>query len=260
MKKSKNWVVIFICLVFICLGILTSINYIIDPLWTFSHSNRFNNKQSDFNERQQKTNLVYFQGFEKYDGILLGSSRSTFINQNHFTNMNIFNLALNSIYPYEYEKYIDFVKKIKNRDLRYIIIGADFYNTSIPKNIKFEEPEFYIKNTTKAFYRYKMLLSKDTLKYSERNYKNTKINSNIYYDRNNIKYQEKVSEKERQLRYKISLEHHLEALNNKNYIYNENYKTILEKIKDKNKNTKFIIFTSPISSNLLASIIQKSKG
>lgn len=104
-----------------------------------------------------------------------------------------------------------------------------------------------------------MLLSKDTLKYSKRNYKNTKIDNKIYYDRNNIKYQKKVSENERRLRYKISLNHHLEELDSRNYIYNENYKTILEKIKDKNKNTKFIIFTSPISSNLLASIIQKSK-
>ena len=61
----------------------------IDPLWSFAYDNKFNTIQKGFNERQQKTNNVYFNGLNEYDRILLGSSRTTFINQNDFQNMKI---------------------------------------------------------------------------------------------------------------------------------------------------------------------------
>ena len=88
---SKKWIKVFITIIIVVLLPIILVNFIIDPLWTFNHSNQFNNAQQGFNERQQKTNRAYFVGLEKYDTLLIGSSRSTYINQHDFYNMNVFN-------------------------------------------------------------------------------------------------------------------------------------------------------------------------
>ena len=254
--NSKKWIKILLILCILAVGFVGGINYLVDPLWTFSHSNRFNNAQNGFDERQQKTNYIFNRGLNNYEGILLGSSRTTFMNQNDFVNMNIYNYASSSMYPYEYKGYIDFTKKIKGKDFKYIIIGSDFYGTKIPKDVKFENPEFYIENTTSFLYKYKMLFSINLLKKSISNIRISLKNSGFYYDRNNVKYQLKVSESERLQRYTENLERHTLELSNPKYKYNNDYINILKKIKNENPNTKFIIFTSAVTSDLLVSIIK----
>lgn len=257
--NSKKWIKILLILCVLGVGFVAGINYLVDPLWTFSHSNKFNAKQQGFDERQQKTNYIYNKKFDNYDGILLGSSRTTFFNQNDFVNMNIYNYASSSMYPYEYKEYIDFSKKINGSELKYIIIGSDFYGTKIPKDIKFENPEFYINNTTSFMYKYKMILSLDALKNSMKNIKNSFFGINLFYDRNNIKYQTKVSESERLDRYTKNLRRHTDDLSGPKYIYNDEYVNILKQIKAENPNSKFIIFTSAVTSDLLVSIIKNGK-
>lgn len=258
--NSKKWIKILIVLCILGVGFVGGINYMVDPLWTFSHSNKFNTKQSVFDERQQKTNYIYFNGLNEYNGILLGSSRTTFINQNDFkNNMKIFNYASNDMYPQEYKGYIDFAKKVKGKELEYIIIGADFFGTNIQKDLKFNTPEFYINNSISAFYRYKMLFSLDALKESLSNIKNSFIGAKQYYDRNNVKYQQKVSELERLNKYTNNLKKHTKRLTYPKYNYNTNYIEILKQLKQENPNTKFIIFTSAITSDLLVSIVKNGK-
>lgn len=80
----KRWIKNLNLAVFLIMTFTTSINFIADPLWTFSHQNIFSKYQDGFDERQQKTNFIYFNGLNKYDGLLLGSSRTTYINQNDF--------------------------------------------------------------------------------------------------------------------------------------------------------------------------------
>lgn len=257
--NSKKWIKILAVLCVLGVGFVGGINYLVDPLWTFSHSNKLNSKQGGFDERQQKTNNVYFNGLDDYNGILLGSSRTTFINQNDFKNMNIFNYSSSSMYPHEYKGYIDFAKKVKGEELEYIVIGADFFGTNIPKDLKFNTPEFYINNSISALYRYKMLFSLDALKKSLSNIKNSFKGAKQYYDRNNVKYQPKVSESERLKRYTTNLKRHTNELSYPKYTYNTNYIEILKQIKQENPNTKFIIFTSAITSDLLVSIIKNGK-
>ena len=69
-------------------------NYTIDPLWTFGSSNRYNNAQPGFDERQLKTNRAYFGGLKQYDALMLGSSRGTYINQHDFKTMKLFNYSI----------------------------------------------------------------------------------------------------------------------------------------------------------------------
>ncbi len=260
MLSAKQWIKIFFILLLFAFSSLGLINYTIDPLWTFNHVNQFNQIQEGFNERQQKSNYVYFNKLNQFDGILLGSSRSTFINQYDFAPIKIYNYACNSMYPFEYKKYIDFAKKNSLSDFKYIIIGIDFYGSNIPnmKKIQFYLPEHYINNTLSFLYRYKMLILKDTLEKSLINIKKSLTNYRQHgFSRDNIKYNPKVSEAERVKRYLTNIKRHTDEMSNKNYIYNKNYINILKHIKEDNPHTKFIIFTSPITADLLVSIITK---
>lgn len=255
--SSKKFLKVVLGLSFFVAILIGGINYIFDPLWMFDHSNKLNQKQEGFDERQQRTNYIYFKSEAKFDGILLGSSRATFVNQNDFVNMNIFNYASSSMQPFEYKGYIDFAKKVKGQDLKYIIIGSDFYGSGIPKDVKFEKPEFYINNTLN--FAYKSLFSFDVIKKSIKNIIISLFGSSMYYDRENIKYQEKVTEAERYKRYKENIKRHTLELSNPRYQYNNEYLNILRTIKNENSNSKFIIYTSAVTSDLFVSIIKNGE-
>lgn len=254
--NAKKWIKIFTLLSIMGIGVVGGINYLIDPLWNFTHKFSYNNKQKGFDERQQKTNYINCRDIDNYDGVLLGSSRTTHIHQTDFDNMNIFNYASSSMRPYEYKGYIDLFKRKKQKELKYIIIGADFYGITKPIDVKFEEPEFYINKTESLGYRYKMLFSLDGLKKSLKNIRTSYRGDKVYYDRNNIKYATRVSEKERLKRYTKNLKRHTESFMSPKYEYNTNLIPIYKSLKNENTNTKIIIFTSPITADLLVSIIK----
>ena len=257
--NTKQWIKIWF-LISSSIPFIILFNYVVDPNWTFAHANILNSKQKGFNERQQKTNFIYFNGLQDYDGLLLGSSRSTYINQNDFDGLNIYNYALNSMFPSEYKEYIAFAKKVKGRNFKYIIIGMDFFGTNAKtESLEFETPQFYIANTQSPYYRYKMLFSYDTAKFSLKNIKNVYRDSQHFYRRDNVHIQEKVSEPERKNRFEINLKRHTENFMDNKYVYNSQYKTILEGLKTDNPDTKFIIFTPPVSANLQVSIIKDAK-
>lgn len=257
--KAKRWINLFLLFSFLTILFIGSINYIIDPLWTFKHSNKFNNTQDGFDERQQKSNFIFNNGLKDFNGILLGSSRSTFINQNSFRNMKIYNYALNAMKPNEYKDYINFAKKSKDKDFEYIIIGLDFFGTNLLTEAKIEKPQYYINTAQSSFYKYKMLLSLSTLKKSFKNIKNSLFGEKLFYDRNNIKYQSVVSESERIKRFSMNMISQPSNFNGAKYIYNNEYINILKELKNENPNTKFIIFTSAITSDLLVSILKDEK-
>ena len=110
--NSKKFLKVVFGFSFSIIFLIFFINYIVDPLWLFQHSNKFNQKQGSYDERQLKTNYLYYNLKDNFDGILLGSSRATYVNQNDFENMNIFNYSSGAMHPYEYKFYIDFAKKI----------------------------------------------------------------------------------------------------------------------------------------------------
>jgi hypothetical protein len=257
--NAKKWLKILILLSIIGIGAIGGINYLVDPLWNFSHKFSYNSVQSGFNERQQKTNYINFRNIDEYDGVLLGSSRARNINQTDFVNMNIFNYSSSSMHSYEYKGYIDFFKSKKKKKLKYIIIGADFYNTSKPIDVESKNPQFYIDKTKGLAYRYKVLFSIDGLKNSlinVRNFYTGKKGYGTYYDRNNINHPIRVSEKVRLKRYTKNLKSHTEAFMGPKYKYNTNLTPIYKSLKNDNPNTKIIIFTSPITADLLVSIIK----
>jgi hypothetical protein len=262
--NSKKWIKIWLSTMVITIAITGSINYLVDPMWLFSHQFTFNQVQGAFNERQQKTNYLQFRNSNTYNGVLLGSSRTASINQKDFVGMNVFNYAFGSMKPFEYIEYLEFFKK-KHKNLNYIIIGADFLNTSIPnpKNINFEIPKYYINNTINPSYRLTTLLSVDTLRYSfiniARFLNRRDENKGAFYDRNNIRFKDKASEKQRIEAYTSNIKRQTNYFTGKNYKYNHEYISILNTLKNNNPHTNIIIFTSPISADLLVSIIKNGE-
>lgn len=249
--SKKKWINLFIRYSFILLSFVAVINFTIDPLWTFSHTNSFNNKQEPFNERQQKINKIYFSNFKDYDSLLLGNSRVTYINSTAFNNMKVFNMGAGNMFPQEYEGYINTVKEIKHQELKYIIIGMDFFSSSIPKgNLIHKEAYFYLNKSTSFFYRYKTLLSLNSMKHTYKNLLNTIKPPSQYYTRDNIRLHKTLTDKEQKENINASL-YNAKTYFKYDYEYNFDLIQTLKNIKRDNPNTKFIIFTTPIMVEVL---------
>ena len=257
--NHKQWIGFILFISFIIFSTVGLFNYYIDPLWTFSHSNKYNNVQTDFNVRIQKMNRLYFNDSSKYDGILLGSSRTTYINQYDFKGMNIFNMAAANMFPREYDGYIDVLQKLKGGKLKYIILGIDFFGTRVPeKEVYHKKAYHYLSESKSFFYRYKHLFSNNLLRYSLRDVMNNYRKPIEYYDRNNVRYHLKVTGKELSKHVEITFNGNMNKFRNI-YKYNSNYRKILENLKDKYKDSKFIIFTTPATSKLLYATLTDAK-
>lgn len=247
--QYKRWFYLTLLIILIPLLSCGAFNYYIDPLWNFNHANQYNLIQMPFNERQQKTNYITFHEFD-YDTLILGSSRTTYIDQNDFKGHKAYNYAVSNMLMDEYYDYIEYAKKMRGQDFEYIIIGLDFMatNKNIPR--EFEAPSFYINNTNQFGYRYSTLISLDTLKYSLQNYRASSKGApvNFAYDRNNVKTLLPVSEEERPTKLQATVDTYRERIYS-NYEYAD-VKAILSKVKASNPNTKFIIFTTPVNHNL----------
>lgn len=238
-----------IILILIPLVAIGTFNYYIDPLWNFSHQNRFNIAQMPFDERQQKTNYLTFTE-EDYDSLLLGSSRCTYIKQNDFKTLKVYNYALSNILIEEYLPYIKYACKQKGQDYENIIIGLDFYATNQNTEKNFHPPSFYIEQSNSFAYRYKTLLSQDVLRYARQNYQAAQAPQlpSFTYDRNNEKRLHQISVGETEKKITATVEKYRQDIY-ADYVYAP-VREQLQELKNSFPNSNFIIFTTPISPGL----------
>jgi len=257
----RTWLFYFFSLTLILALPIVIFNYWMDPLWTFSHSHAYNQNQVGFNERQLKTNKMYFNGLKKYDALLLGSSRSTYINQADFNGMKVFNLASADMTPYEYKEWIEIAKKIKNEEFKYIIIGLDFWASNKyltqKKIVQNKTPNSYLNRAKELLYRYKSLISFDTFQKSRENLKHQEEASTIDYTRDNIKNTILVSPERKKHVSILQYNKYKNTIYGKDYIYDMNLKQLFLELKKANPKTKFIIFTTPISKTLFSLLIKQ---
>ncbi len=250
-KKTLKWM---FGIFFSFMALVGTVNYVMDSYWTFDHENIFNQMQTGANERQQKTNYIYFHKFD-YDSLLLGSSRTTLINQNDFNPpLKVFNYAVSLMMPKEYEPYIDFAKKVKGGEFEYIILALDFFGTNKYENSNVN-PERIIKNTTSFLYRWKLLFSIDALRNSIANLRRF-ITGKKYrrsYNRHNVATTDILDPK--------FAKKFIERRNywEKKYAYDENYTNILKNLKKKNPHSKFIVFTTPVSAHMFRLMINEGR-
>ncbi|MEK7397900.1 MAG: hypothetical protein AAB116_13285 [Candidatus Poribacteria bacterium] len=262
MDVYKKWVLVCLASIILLILLVMTVNFTIDPLWCFSLSNRFNNCQEDFNERQQKINRITFGDFS-YDTLILGSSRSTYINQNDFIDFHAFNCSVSSMVPSEYSVFVNYAKQKAGKDFKCIIIGMDFYGTNANLDgTKYigglEIAESCIKEANEPLYRYRNLASIDTLRYSLKNIKRAvKNNFADAYNRNNIKFMMMPNDAQKQSFIAEQLYIYEKIYYGVDYKYRENLKNIFLTLKRDNPNSKIIIYTTPISEPLLKLLIKQ---
>ena len=259
--QYKKWVKIYLTITLSAISLFALFNYAIDPLWTFSNSNRFNNRQPGFDERQLKTNRAYFAGLEQYDTLLIGSSRATYINQHDFKTMIVFNYATVAMYPIEYKGWIDLAKQIKGADFKTIIIGVDFWGSNDGPFARGQKsttpsPESYFKTTESFFYRYKQLFSMATLEKSMDSIRHASNPDATDYTRDNVKTTIKISPHRKQVAVNFQTGLYANQIYGKAYRYDTQMATHFDLLKKENPHTKFIVFTTPVAGSLFEIIVR----
>lgn len=261
MDTYKRWTILTISLILIPLLAIAAFNFVIDPLWNFQHTHKYNQMQLSFNERQQKTNLITF-GSHDYNALILGSSRVTYISQYDFEQVKAFNYAQNNMLPHEYRDYINYAKKQVGRDFDYIILGLDFFatNKNLELSTQLEPPSYYFEQSQELGYRFKTLLSTDVLKYAYKNYEASRqgIPISFAYNRANIKNLVAPDPADREWLINNNLKWYGEKVYGSNYQY-ESIKPIIKLLKKENPQTRFIIFTTPSSSLLFDLLVEQGR-
>lgn len=252
----KKWFKTYLFILIICLICILNFNFFMDPFWTFSHNHKYNSVQKGTNERQQKANYIYFTE-NKYDTLLLGSSRTTYMNPHSFSPLKVFNFSASGMRPHEYFTYIDFIIKDAKQPIDNIILAVDFFGYLDYGLYKFDNPDSIVNNTTSPYYRWKMLLSFDLLTNSFKNLRDYLKNPDYSdrYTRDLVKSYHKRDNLEAQ---KIQVAKDIKIYANSEYSgkANKNYYELFNKIKSKYPQKNFIVYTTPVSYPLFEEMIR----
>jgi hypothetical protein len=241
----KEWVKFYGILLIVSLLFIGSLNFFMDPFWTFSHSHKYNNIQKGTNERQQKANYIYFTNNE-FDTLLLGSSRTTYMNRHSFEPLNVFNFSAAGMRPKEYLTYIDFVIEDCKQPIDTIIIGMDFFGYLDYGLFMFDNASSIVNTTQATGYRWKILFGFDTLN----NY--FKERTDDRYNRDVVKIRNYISNSKEQVKEDVRIYANTEYSGNNNKDWQKNMYNIV----NKHQTIDFLIYTTPVSEPLLKKLIE----
>jgi len=248
MKHTKKWITHSLISVLITLSAIATLNFYMDPLWTFEHEHKYNQYQRGRKDRQQKSNALYFRT-KKYNTLIFGSSRT--INMNpHYLNDTTFNYAVNDMQPNEYNEYLDFALHKAHQPIKKVIIGLDFFGCLTYTPLIAKHPQKILEQIDKPFYKYKLFFSLDTLSYSLQNIKYFFQKRNDTYKYNYVKRTAPESHNTFK-QYTAHIQGGLKSYKRYRYCtnYDINYKNEIKKLVKNYPHIKFIVFTTPVSSN-----------
>lgn len=257
----RRWQLTFVGIVLASMIGVASFNFYMDPEWMFGHAHRNNDVQTEINERNQKVNRMYFQPFH-YDSLLLGSSRSTYINQNDFVGDNVFNFAVSNISISEYMGLLDYAVSRNGKPFKTVYIGVDFFKSSVAQRGGVSGIPAYVKQISTPLYRYKSLFSLELFNYSKMNYTHSKADDRSYirnYNRYNVATAQKYAPSvvRRQTAEKVNK--FKTVFYGSTYVYNPNYAATMRALKDKYPTTTFVVFTTPVSEVLYQAMLESGR-
>lgn len=244
----KKFSKVYVFIVLVLLLLVGAINFVIDPLFTFQHTVNSTFKYIDFDERTQKTNYLAYVN-NNYDSILLGNSRATYLNTQELNlNANIFNYSVSAMAIEEFETLIDNFIFLTGQYPKKILIGIDLFKLGYDQNNS--RSVGALENTQNTFYRYKNLLSMDTLIFSLKNIVLSMRLKDNSYDRKQRFYNSEMI-KGYMIPNSISNQ---EFINKTNKVPFPPLRTStlqqLEKLKLKYRDSQFIVFTLPIHNSV----------
>ncbi|RKQ15108.1 hypothetical protein [Ureibacillus endophyticus] len=231
-------------------------NYYVDPLWNFNHQNKANESQIAFDERQLKVNYISHQN--QFDSLLVGTSRTTYINQHDFKDMSVYNFSAGSLTLGEYGPYIRYATEQNKKEFETIIL--ELYPTgNLDEALvsSYPEPETYFETTNAPLYSIKSLFSFDTYEKAKNNASDETPKGFRIYDRNNVVSLDTVDNKTVQSNINRGLKKLGSVKESKDLT---EYKKALYDIKEASPNSKFIVYSPPFFHERLAKIFKKEGG
>jgi hypothetical protein len=258
MSKNSHYKRSFLMLLVVlaCLtgGTMAIVDYF-DPLCCNGAVRKYNRVIPIIDARLQKTNML-IRSKNSYDALLIGSSRPEQFKQEDFLPLHVFNYSAPSMYPDEYEAYIDLFLKYNDRRPKVIFLGLDFYGTNLKMHKHARPPDYYIKSCSSPF-TWRNLLSIDSLKYALRMACGTRDLFN--YDRKTLdKLTQHPSREVSDRQYKRDITGFSELFYG-DYVYNPNYRQALRALKERYGQTKFVVFTTPETMQLFQILVSKGR-
>ncbi|MFC0272317.1 hypothetical protein ACFFIX_12815 [Metabacillus herbersteinensis] len=223
-------------------------NLWIDPLWLHTNEHSWNNRQYGFDERKQKMNrLIHTE--KAYDSIIIGSSRSTFIDPEDFESLNVFNFSASSMQPQEYKGYIAAAQNKLGESLKTVYLGVDFQSTNMDRESQYPSPELYEKNARSYLWTLRDLLSLDTVEVSNKVARSSLSDQNQfpgirYYNRNGVAFPKPVNKRMRA----EYIEEAENSIKNDRYEYDTSIRSLYVELKEAFPGIQFVVFTTPVSS------------
>lgn len=259
LRRTSRFFKLFICTLLVCIGSIVLLSYLVDPLWCFTHANRWNSRQISFNERQQKSNFLAVRN-NNYDILMLGSSRTTFLAADDIGGDRAYNFAVNAMMPDEYSEYAAFFRKHNQYPPAVIVIGLDFYATNGNfHGYGYLNPDEYFSNAESRLWRYSTLVSLDALNYSIRNIRQTmRVSKPDYYDRMGVKNATAVPKESKRHFIAKDVAMFRRDFYGSNYRYRD-LKAVYREFLNENSASRLIVFTTPDSLPLWKLLLSEGR-
>ena len=252
-----RYLVVMLSVAMSSLALVLLANVLFDPFWIFGRTVRLTEKKYAFDERVQKTNLILNGGIT-FEGVLIGSSRTTYIDSRSFEKNRYFNYAVGHIFATEYPELVDAASIAGT--LRAVTFGLDFYasNGNHPHH-HFKPIEYYVENARRE--KFASLLSIDGIGYAWKTITCTEFSAcSEYYDRDFVKHmKEPPSRRERDAKILRQLGIYDDVLYGKGYEWDEKYEEYLETLKRKHPDVGLTAFTTPTSYPLFSLLVKKGR-
>jgi hypothetical protein len=252
----RRQVFLFLVLLLGLLGCTASVVAYFDPLWCTGITHEANRITPVIDARLQKTSRL-IRGHNDYDALVMGSSRVEQFRQKDFAPLRVFNYAFPSVYPDEYEDYLDLFLRYNRGGARLVFLGLDFYGTNVRAFEHARPPSYYIGTCVSPFYPLRTFISGDALHYALRMAR--KSNDIFSYDRLSLDKITKVVSREESDRLRQEQLDHYGKTNYGDYVYNPDYHRILQNLKERHPDLRFVVFTTPETVDLFRVLIAKGR-
>jgi hypothetical protein len=243
-------------------GAIAGFNALIDPLWFFRHEHALNRVQAGFDERAQKTNWLRARP-GRFDAVLLGSSRVTYVDQNDFVPRRLFNHAANAMWPQEYRPYLDHFARL-NGPPELVVLGVDFHMSRHLRPGGPRDPAAYLERAGDPRYLVSSLLSFDL---SGRSLRVVARSAGLLgpaegldrYDRRNVRrFDEAIDDAYRAREVLADLELFRAELY-AGYRYNEDLPRLWRGLREAYPRARFLVFTTPVAEPMFAQLVQEGR-
>ena len=250
---NKILVIWLFCLLLIP-SLVGMINYALDPNYLFGNNSSLNAYRSRYNERQMKVNYLEINKKIKHDSLILGASRSTYLNTSSFEDESIFNFSVSNMTSKEFIDFTNFFEQ-KYGAPKNIYMFLDFVGMLLPQDSLKDETVSNINNTE---YLLSSLFSLTTLKRSLYSllWSYQKETGHRAYLSNLDVVKDRVDEETSKEKIKTIADVYYERYSNEDEIYEFSliYEKNLYEFASKYSASNILVTTSPISDQLLTKI------